>query len=221
MAREPKKRVEIRIPGVNQPIPVARKTHDSLVQMIKEFQRIHQANHLWRDKIRVIDRAYACYTSTEEQGKQDEKASQIIDDSGVHFTTPVVLSQVDSIVAFLSELYLSGYPIFPIVSPPDNPQFGESLEAVIDDHSIRGRWPRHLNMMFRDGAKYNICGVELEWAPIGSLQVNKNNNQVGSPVQPTLDVEQINRMFSMDMYNLFWDQLLDIPDVAEFGDYVG
>ena len=221
MAREPKKRVEIRIPGVNQPIPIARRTHDSLVQMVKEFQRIHQRNDLWRDKIRVIDRAYACYTGTDEQAKQDEKASQIIDDSGVHFTTPVVLSQVDSIVAFLSELYLSGYPIFPVVSPPDNPQFGEQLEAVIDDHSIRGRWPRHLNMMFRDGAKYNVCGVELEWAPIGSLSVNKNNNEVGSPVQPTLDVEQINRMFNMDMYNLFWDQLVDIPDVAEFGDYVG
>jgi len=132
-----------------------------------------------------------------------------------------VLSQVDSIVAFLSELYLSGYPIFPVVSPPEDPLFGEQLEAIIDDHSIRGRWPRQLNLMFRDGAKYNVCGVELEWAPIGTLSVNKNNNAVGDPAQPTLDVEQINRMNSMDMYNTFWDQLVDIPDVTEFGDYVG
>ncbi len=221
MPREPKKRVEIQIPGISEPIPVTRQTHDSLIQMTREFQRVHQANHLWRDKIRVIDRAYACYTGTSEQAKADEKASQIIDDSGVHFTTPVVLSQVDSIVAFLTELYLSGYPLFPVVSPPEDAEFGEQLEAIIDDHAVRGRWPRQFNMMFRDGAKYNVCGVELEWAPIGALSVNKNNQSVGSPVQPTLDVEQINRVQNLDMYNCFWDQLVDIPDVVEFGDYVG
>lgn len=221
MAREPKKRVEIQIPGISSPIPVTRSTHDSFIQMIKEFQRVHQANHLWRDKIRVIDRAYACYTATKDQVAADEKASQIIDDSGIHFTTPVVLSQVDSIVAFLTELYLSGYPLFPVVSPPEDSEFGEQLEAIIDDHAVRGRWPRQFNMMFRDGAKYNVCGIELEWAPIGALSVNKNNTQVGSPAQPTLDVEQINRVQNLDMYNAFWDQLVDIPDVVEFGDYVG
>jgi hypothetical protein len=220
MART-KQRVEISIPGVSEPIPITRATHDSLIQMIKEHQRIHQRNDLWRDKIRVIDRAYACYVGTSDQSKADEKAAQIIDDSGVHFTTPVVVSQVDSIVAFLSELYLSGYPIFPVVTPPEDAQFGEQLEAIVDDHSIRGRWPRQLNMTFRDGAKYNLCGVELEWAPIGTLNVSKNNASVGSPPQPTLDVEQINRLRNMDMYNLFWDQLVDIPDVTEFGDYVG
>lgn len=220
MART-KQRVEITIPGVSEPIPITRATHDSLIQMIKEHQRIHQRNDLWRDKIRVIDRAYACYVGTSDQSKADEKAAQIIDDSGVHFTTPVVVSQVDSIVAFLSELYLSGYPIFPVVTPPEDAAFGEQLEAIVDDHSIRGRWPRQLNMTFRDGAKYNLCGVELEWAPIGTLNVSKNNASVGSPPQPTLDVEQINRLRNMDMYNLFWDQLVDIPDVTEFGDYVG
>jgi len=216
-----KQRVEIEIPGVATPIPISRSTHDSLIQLIKEFQRIHQRNELWRDKIKVIDRAYACYTLTKDQNKADEQVAQIIDDSGVHFTTPVVVSQVDSIVAFLSELYLSGYPIFPVVTPPEDTLFGEQLEAIVDDHSIRGRWPRQLNMTFRDGAKYNVCGVELEWAPIGALKVNKNNQQVGSPSQPTLDVEQINRLWNMDMYNMFWDQLVDIPDVTEFGDYVG
>jgi hypothetical protein len=216
-----KQRVEITIPGVSAPIPVTRATHDSLIQMIKEFQRIHQRNDLWRDKIRVIDRAYACYVGTSDQSAADEKVAQIIDDSGVHFTTPVVVSQVDSIVAFLSELYLSGYPLFPVVTPPEDAAFGEQLEAIVDDHSIRGRWPRQLNMTFRDGAKYNVCGVELEWAPIGALNVSKNNASVGSPPQPTLDVEQINRLNNMDMYNLFWDQLVDIPDVTEFGDYVG
>lgn len=219
--RQPKQRVEIEIPGVATPIPVTRATHDSLVQMVTEFQRVHRKNDLWRDKLRVIDRAYACYTATKDQNEADEKAAQIIDDSGIHFTTPVVVSQVDSIVAFLSELYLSGYPIFPVVTPPEDDDFGAQLEAIVDDHSIRGRWPRQLNMMFRDGAKYNVCGIELEWAPIGSLQVNKNNQQVGSPSQPTLDVEQINRMWNMDMYNMFWDQLVAIPDVTEFGDYVG
>lgn len=220
MARQ-KDRVTISIPGVSTPIPITRATHDSIIKLVLEFQRIHKNNDMWRDKIRVIDRAYACYIQTADQAKADEKASQIVDDSGITFTTPVVLSQVDSIVAFLSELYLSGYPIFPVVSPPEKAEFGEQLEAIIDDHSIRGRWPRQLNMMFRDGAKYNVCALELEWAPIGTLDVNKNNNQVGEPSTPTMDVEQINRMNNMDMYNLFWDQLVDIPDVTEVGDFIG
>lgn len=217
----PKTRVQIQIPGVADPIPIKRKTHDSLVRMVKEHQRVHNDNHLFRDKIRVIDRAYACYTETKDQLEAEEKSAQIIDDSGIHFTTPVVLSQVDSIVAFLTELYLSGYPLFPVVAPPDDFAFGEQLEAIIDDHAVRGRWPRQLNMMFRDGAKYNMCGIELEWAPIGTLNIKKDTTVVGSPDQPSLDVDMINRMWSLDMYNTFWDQMVDIPDVTEFGEYVG
>ena len=222
MMAEQKKRVEITIPGVSQPIPIAKKTHDSLVQLMKEIQRVHRRNELFRDKLRIIDRAYACYTGAGEDAKREEVAQKIIDSSGMHFTTPVVLSQVDSIVAFLSELYLSGYPIFPVVAPPDKVEFGEALEAIIDNHSIRGRWPRQLNKMFRDGGKYNICGIEIEWAPIGNLTISKNTEEV-SPGEnkPSLEVDQINRMWSLDMYNTFWDQLVDIPDVAEFGDYIG
>ena len=220
---EVKKRVEIRIPGVEDPIPIAKKTHDSLIQFLKELQGVHQRNELFRDKLRVIDRAYACYTSTSDQAKRDEIVGKIIDASGLHFTTPVVISQVDSIVAFLTELYLSGYPIFPIVAPPDKPDFGEALEAIIDNHAIRGRWPRHLNKMFRDGAKYNVLGLELEWAPIGNLVIAKTQTEIkGSDrPQPSLEIDMINRMMSLDMYNTFWDQLIDIPDVSEFGDYVG
>jgi len=220
---EPKKRVEITIPGVTQPIPVSRKTHDSLINLLQEIQRVHRRNELFRDKLRIIDRAYACYTSTEDQAQREEVAAKIIDASGLHFTTPVVLSQVDSIVAFLSELYLSGYPIFPVVAPPDQVAFGEALEAIIDNHSIRGRWPRQINKMFRDGGKYNVCGIELEWAPIGNLSISKNIEEMGTTQdnQPSLEVDQINRMWSLDMYNTFWDQLVDIPDVSEFGDYIG
>lgn len=223
MAKE-RTRVEIQIPGVADPIPITMETHQSLVQMLKEFQRIHKANDTFRDKLRAIDRAYACFVSSKDQAKADEQAAQILDDSGVHFTTPVVLSQVDSIVAYLTELYLSGYPLFPVVPPaggPEDQNFGEQLEAIIDDHSLKGRWPRQLNKMFRDGAKYNVCAVELEWAPIGSLQINKNNTQVGDKGTPTLDVELINRLYSLDIYNTFYDQLIDIPDVVEYGDFIG
>lgn len=219
---EPKKRVEIRIPGVQDAIPISRETHNSFIQLLQELQRVHKRNEIFRNKLRVIDRAYACYTSTKDQAAAQEIAGRIIDSSGLHFTTPVVLSQVDSITAFLSELYLSGYPIFPIVAPPDTPEFGEALEAIIDNQAVRGRWPRQINKMFRDGAKYNICGIELEWAPIGNLTISKNLQEVQSGEnQPSLEVDQINRMMSMDMYNTFWDQLIDIPDVSEYGDYVG
>ncbi len=219
---ERKKRVEITIPGVSQPIPVSQKTHDSLIDLLREIQRVHKRNERFRDKLRIIDRAYACYESQKDQSKKEEVAQKIIDASGMHFTTPVVISQVDSIVAFLTELYLSGYPIFPVVAPPDQVEFGEALEAVIDNHSIRGRWPRQLNRMFRDGAKYNVCGLELEWAPIGNLTITKNLEEViPGENKPQLEVDQINRMWALDMYNTFWDQLLDIPDVAEFGDYIG
>ena len=100
MARQ-KERVTISIPGISTPIPITRTTHDSIIKLVLEFQRIHRNNEMWRDKIRVIDRAYACYTGTAEDAKADEKASQILDDSGITFITPVVLSQVDSIVAFI------------------------------------------------------------------------------------------------------------------------
>jgi len=79
---EQKKRVEITIPGVSQPIPIAKKTHDSLVQLMKEIQRVHRRNELFRDKLRIIDRAYACYTGSSEDAKREEVAHALYNACG-------------------------------------------------------------------------------------------------------------------------------------------
>jgi hypothetical protein len=65
---------------------------------------------------------------------------------------------------FIRLQYFSlGTPIFDVVSGSTTEDAAMGMAAVIDENSIRGGWVRHLQMFFRDGFKYNLSAVEIDW----------------------------------------------------------
>jgi hypothetical protein len=111
-------------------------------------------------KMEAIDVAYARYIANKDpdtgvvSGQGIDAATTPVGALNLPSTTPpVVVSQVDSMVGYLAEVFLSGYPLFPVVSNPNNKQFAEQLETLIDDHSILGGYARQLLLFLRDGVK--------------------------------------------------------------------
>ena len=121
----------------------------------------------YQSKMEAIDVAYARYQTSVDSatgipnGSGIDAATTPVGVMNLPSTTPpVVISQVDSMVGYLAETFLSGSPMFPVVSSPENKKYAEQLETMIDDHATLGGYARQLLMFLRDGVKYNFSAIE-------------------------------------------------------------
>lgn len=204
---------------------IPKETQKHIVDYVRQLVHIQQSFTGFHNRLRQLDYAYYLYRQHILAAKCQGKSGQDVDQLKAQFDstieTPIALSQVDSIVAYLSSLYLSGYPIFGIVSSQDYQESAEQLEAVIDNHSIRGRWGREFIKLFTDAGKYNITAVENTWSPISNFKVSEDITSISGTGKIQLNTEYINRLKTMDMYNMVWDFSKAPGDVAEFGEYIG
>lgn len=178
-------------------------------------------------KMEAIDVAYARYIANKDpetgvvSGQGIDAATQPVGVVNLPSTTPpVVVSQVDSMVAYLADVFLSGYPLFPVVSSPDNKEYAEQLETLIDDHSILGGYARQLLMFMRDGVKYNFAAVEADWSSISQYSL-LDNLMTGTGSKLSKDIKKFTKVKRLDPYNLVWDHNVAPGDVSLEGDYAG
>jgi hypothetical protein len=179
------------------------------------------------NKMEAIDVAYARYQANldpitgvvREQGI-DAATTPV----GVHnmpsTVPPVVVSQVDSMVAYLADVFLSGSPLFPVVSTPRNKEWAEQLETLIDDHATLGGYARQLLMFLRDGVKYNICAIEAEWTSISQYSISDDFLQMGKQ-KLNKAISKFTKLKRLDPYNTVWDRNVLPGDVSSEGDYAG
>jgi hypothetical protein len=189
----------------------------------KVIEKKQQFTELY-SKMDAIDVAYARYKATKDKtGGVDETnsgdtACNIFSQDRV--TPPIVVSQVDSYVAYLAEVFLSGSPLFPVVSRPNNRKWAEMLETLLDDHATLGAYPRQLLLFIRDCVKYNIGATEVSWDSIDqfnvALDIAASN---GSKVQRS--AKKFNRLKRLNMRNVVWDYSVNPGDVATDGDFAG
>ena len=103
------------------------------------------------NKMEAIDKAYVRYKEQEDSDAGNTSCDVFSSD---RVTPPIVVSQCDSITAYLAEVFLSGTPLFPVVSSPKNRLFAEQLETLMDDHAQLAGTPRQLLMFLRNAVRY-------------------------------------------------------------------
>lgn len=137
------------------------RSQKSLVEYTRAVMIAHQKKTELRNKMARIDIAYARYiasiqktdadgTTGVDSEAADVSCGSLVDD----VTPPIVVSQVESFVGYTADVFLSGYPMFPVVSRPAQKDEASKLQSIIDTHSIIGSYPRHLLMAMRDAFKY-------------------------------------------------------------------
>jgi hypothetical protein len=152
-------------PSVNIPKPAAQA---SIIEYSQRILTEHKKFGDYFTKMEAVDQAYARYQTNVDPhtgvvtGQGIDAATVPVGVMNLPSTVPpVVVSQVDSMVGYLAEVFLSGVPLFPIVSNPSNKEDAEKLESLIDDHATLGGYARQLLMFLRDGVKYNISPSKL------------------------------------------------------------
>lgn len=168
-----------------------------------------------------IDKIYAREKDATDDQIKSKLANRRGDASKIqNITVPIVMPQVNAALNYMTEVFLSGYPLFPIVSDPSNEDAALQLETIVNENATTAGWSQQLSMFFRDGLKYNIHAIECDWEQQTSFAVandpTKANGAAGRKI-----LWEGNVLRRMDLYNTFWDPRVHPSEIHSKGDFVG
>jgi len=206
----------------NTPKPLEDKAQQAVISYLTAATALYNGSFNIRNQLLTQDRAYY----REQDGSRDQWRARVANENGdaskvQNITVPVVMPQVESALAYLSETFLTGYPIFGVVAPPEFSEALGAMETLIGENSIRAGWPMHLMRTMRDGLKHDLGAVEVVWEKkktfnIGTPQLDKLS-------QGTVEETQYEGNFIhwLDPYNLILDTRVS-PDKNHLeGEYAG
>ena len=197
------------------PLKITKEAQAHVVAYAQKILTAHRQFSELHNKMEVIDQAYARYKAT---GQDQEVCADIFEKDNI--VPPIVVSQVDSMIAYWADVFLSGYPLFPVVSTPAKRKWAEQLEALLDDHANLGGYARQLLLFLTDAAKYNFAAVEGAWDSISEFSVLDDYREESRQKVET-EEKSFTRVTRWDPYNTVWDYNVTPANVAEHGDYAG
>lgn len=135
---------------------------------------------------------------------------------------PVIMPQVESALAYLAGVFLTGYPIFGIASNPSQVDVALQMETVIADNSVQYGWVRQLIMFLRNCLKYNYGAVEVSWDRKRVYSTLPEMAQIRGGKPNTETYYEGNCLKNIDVYNLIADRrVLNPVELPLYGEYVG
>jgi hypothetical protein len=178
----------------------------------------------WKDRLEKSDLLYYCMQGDVYQLEQiKNRANELGLAEEDILEAPVIISQIETAVASLADTFLSGYPIFGVVAPPDRQEAAEQLETLIASYSAQGSWATELLRFFRAACKYTVApfalttrfGYDLTGEiNLGAPLANQNApRKINSFLLPNLHMP--------DPYNVIFDYRVLPKDIALKGDYIG
>lgn len=186
-----------------------------------------------RNKMEVIDIAYARFRQKKAQLESNDGVDRSFDvlcddefdtlrERFVDIDIPLLVSQVDTAVGYLADLYLSGYPIFPVVSEPKDKEIAEYIESLVDKHATVGKYPAELLKFFFDATKYNFAPILVEWDYTRHF-IRASDFDSGLEGKPSLNQQEIGytKLKRLDPYNTFYDWTVDPGLISAEGDFAG
>lgn len=197
-------------------ISLPKDSQQHLVAYVNSIVEGQKSKAELRNKMEAIDLAYARYQAL--SGKKDCDKDDIFESDNV--VAPIVASQVDTTVAYLADVFLSGTPLFPVVSTPSDRTEAEQLETLMDDHALLGGYHRQFLLFLKAAVKYNVGAIEASWEPIQQFSVLSSFTEAsGKKIEK--DTKYFNKVKALDMYNTFWDESVSPCDVPALGSYAG
>jgi hypothetical protein len=203
-------------------VKISPQAQEALKQYLLQAKMMAWQNWPIREQMMRVDREYAREMDWTEEGRKASIAVARGDSNKFrNITVPVVLPHVEAAVTYQASVFLTGVPLFGIVSSPNLMGPAKQLETIIDNQAIRGGWTDEFIMFFRDGEKYNFGVLEAEWTremvPGFDTDISSQNNS--ARIQPIAwDGNRVNRW---DPYNTFWDVRYETAKVSKFGEFCG
>lgn len=204
------------------PMPISEEAQAGVVKYLNSALDLYSTSYNIRNQLLQRDAAYYRTADLTDKNWKAKLANNTGDANKIqNIQVPVVMPQVESALAYHTGVFLTGYPIFGVVAPPEFADEMGQMETVIGENSIRAGWPLELMKTLRNGLKYNLGAVEVAWKKKTIFNITTpsiENVQNGSPSE---NIYQGNFITNLDPYNLILDTRVD-PSVNHLeGEYAG
>ena len=206
----------------NTPMLLPRKTQEALIQYHHQCCNLQAQNWNLRDQFRRIDLAYIREADLSTDHQRAKIANAYGDKSKFqNVTVPVMMPIVESAVTYQSSVFLTGHPIFGVVSNPANEDAALQMETVVEDQSVRGGWVREIMMAFRDGFKYNLLALEVNWDRVVTAALETDLKFSTTQGRPKEVIWEGNTIRRRDPYNLLFDNRVTPSEIYWKGEFAG
>lgn len=200
----------------------SQKTQEFIVSYVSDCAQMYSQNYNIRSRMQYIDRLYQRELDYTAAQRRAAAANQTGDSSKLqNVTVPVVMPQVETALDTLRDIFLSSYPLFPVVTGPKMIEAAQQMEAVIGEESVRFGWAAELAAAMRDGLKYNLMALEVEWE---DKKVFSITNDAAQSVKQGVSTETVfsgNSVKRRNPYNLILDTRVAPYEQHTRGEFVG
>lgn len=209
--------------ATNTPITnLSTKAQEGIVQFYRSCASITSASWNIRDQMLSIDKLYMREL---DRTMQDAKA-KLANASGdptkyQNIIVPLVLSSVEAAVTYQTSVFLTGVPLFGVSSTAANADAALQMESIIDEQSIRGGWARELQLLFRDGFKYNFGAVEVDWTRKKIFSPETELEFSPKQAKPVETYWEGNTLKRLDPYNIIFDARYKPTELSARGEFIG
>lgn len=206
----------------NTPTILSDKSQQGIVQLLKEYRKAQRSTIRLRELFRNIDLAYAREQDLSDTQVQAKMANRYGDASKFqNITVPVVMPQVESAVTYQSSVFLTGTPLFGVVSSAANMDAAMQMETIIDEQAIRGGWVNQLMLVFRDAFKYTFYAAECSWQSIALSTLETDATFSTTEARPKEIIWSGNVIKRLDPYNTLLDTRVIPSEMHKRGEFAG
>lgn len=211
----------------NKPVQIGDNSQQAIIQIVKSaVTHSNLSTFISSRQMRFqdIDRYYQRENLKTKEVLEAERKAKAGDKTKLReMIIGVVKSHTDSVNSYLQETFLSGYPIFPVVSEPgEADEAAIQLETIMSEHCYEYGWEAEFMKCFADSTKYNESFLELEWKVQKIAAITASNEVSQSNGNKVTETEwQGNVLKRIDPYNVFYDPRVPVSKLSCEGEYIG
>lgn len=203
----------------NVPMLLSKKSQEAVINFYKQCTQTLQSSWNLRPGLEAIDRYYQREDDYTEAQWKAKLANRQGDKSKLqNVTVPIIMPQVESALAYLTSVFATGEPLFPVVASPKDQDAAIQFTAILSQQARVAGWRQNLIKHFRNGLKYNLAGMEVDWERTTAPKFSSSLNQKADVRQI---VKECNVLRNMDMYNTFYDTRVLPTDISRYGEFAG
>lgn len=209
--------------ATNTPIPnLSAKAQESILHFYRSCASITASVWNMRDQMLAVDKLYMREMDRTMEDAKAKMANAAGDPTKFqNIVVPVVMPSVEAAVTYQTSVFLTGVPLFGVSSTAEHADAALQMESIIDDQAIRGGWARELQLLFRDGFKYNFAAAEVDWTRKKIFSPETDFNFSPDQAKPVETYWEGNTLKRLDPYNVVFDARYKPTEMSARGEFVG
>lgn len=207
----------------NTPTIIPKAAQEGIIEFHRQCISLTDQQWNIREQLRAADLKYMREEDQTTEHLRAKLANKYGDSTRIqNLTIPVVKPLVENAVTYQTSVFLTGLPIFGCVAAPEYEDEALQFNTLLEDQSIKGHWVSELMKFFRDGFKYNLCAIEVDWNRQVTAALETDLTFSATQGKPKEVIWEGNRIKRLDLYNTSFDSRvlpIEIPTKGEFVEY--